>query len=437
MRLVTARRAVVATVLLTLCPLAGMPNASAAAVEPPVIDSIDNSTPGTLRITLTSPDAPYVNLVLAGAETIQTKLRGRTDIVTIATGGYPPEISLSAFACSASTCSAPTPPMTVAVTDVLPDFAWPDDITLGPTNGPSIITINGDEGTGVLAVQLRPLFMSPPYTYIGLPRSGTVTLPIDQGFTDVELVRCRTVSFQQCSSFRPSQQIRIRRFDSIDAVARPFPPISPANPDITLDLRVNLGKYITQGIPQGSTATITWFLREDGTKRAEGELTQEFPEDSYALGPIVLRGAALPDMEAEFVGRVRVDTPDFGSLTGLVRTSWGWLPTVRVDRTGPRAASLRASRSVIYPWVNSRDYPASTQVFCKGLVADKNFFGFTIFQGTKPIRHKAAAPCSTGWNGRLADGTRLPPGKYTFRMRDDVGNLGSQSVTVTISSRGR
>lgn len=404
------------------------PGIASVGVSLPTIDSVDNSVPGKLTIQVTSPNAPYIRLTLAGTETIGTKLRSATDSVTVATGGYPSAITLTAVACSTQACSGSTAPMTVHPMDVVPDFDWPTDALYGPEQQ-ATVTVNDDPGTGVLVVRTSPSATS------GTPlaKQGASSVPVPAGNSTLTLVRCRSVAQTQCVGFTPAQNFTTLGVRSvIPQFIKPLP-ITQSKQTTTVTLT---GTLDGRPFADGDTATIYWSLVTGSTTvQASGTVTSALSAASPTVGSFTINGVGLSDMSGSINVRVVVETAEFGTLEGYPIV--GNNNVLTIDRKAPTSSNFRATPSVIYPWINNRSNPGSTQLSAFGGGTPRDFAGFSVFQGTKLIRSIATISESAKWNGRRADGTILPPGKYTVRMRDFVGNLGSQSVTVTISSRGR
>jgi len=177
--------------------------------------------------------------------------------------------------------------------------------------------------------------------------------------------------------------------------------------------------------------TLDWHLEDSGVPvPGFGGSTSGPVQDGYAR--FVSDGTGAPDGTYELVGSIAV------TAEGVTSAPVAFASTLRVDTVGPEITSIIPNRSTIYPYLGTAKYPNTVKfVVTGGDVTPNTRFEFRNGRHQVISIYGEQAPDGTlvmSWDGQLSySGSAAPPGTYTLRFFDDLGNPSSMVGTVNAS----
>lgn len=404
--------------------------APAQALAAPTFSTIDASTPGHARVTVTAPDSAYVAAWLrsvnqgidVGAPVLVPVSEGVAsfDFETwgLATG------VVQARPCSGATtdtCGAYVSSGWFTATDVKPVIAFPADDTIGPGQ-PYIVDAVDPDGGGLLTADWFG-------TRSTLTPGGStdVALPID-AYGAVRIDRCSTVVPSLCRATGIQRTVWVNRKFSYQVTNHN---LGQVNPGLGTKLRPLIST------DEGSSYTFDWHV-EDAVSHEQvpglsGSTTGLNPDGPGGVQPEVDVSGLNVDKAYTLIGALSWSLPDYGDfVTAPLHFSFV------VDTVAPGSPTLSTSRATVYP---AQDGYADKVTLTVGkqqgagnvvLVKVSNSAG-EVVREFRSSRDDATV--AFPWSGTDGSGHRVPAGGYTIKatVTDRAGNTSTPAMgTVTV-----
>lgn len=400
--------ALAATFALSLSLAPVTPANAYAAVT---IGTPDVSTPGHVKVRVSSADAPYVSLRIGDKNPIVRQVSGGYADFDLATWGFDTAV-LSAGWCTDFyqwTCSTPTTQVAFTATQAPLTLTWPTDHFIGPGEGLEV-TVDDPVGGGILRVVGDSFAQD-------LIRNDVTSLHPSEGFSGIlQVYRCAG-SRDPCVLLDESFQVSINRelTASVEGIYEDVIVDGTSAPDSTATLTMS-DDFSDMSGPVVVNWTL-WDLQTDQTLRSG---TAQFQQTTGNTIRLDLDMDGLPDGRYGVGGTLSAPFEDFGTVSGQVTNNG----SRTLDNTPPEVTILSAPKAV-YPFPDMYRDGARFTVWAED--SSYTTFKATILnaQGVA-IRTLVPQPEFYGaiyWNGKAKNGT-ITYGEHTvvLNVTDSFGN---------------
>lgn len=281
------------------------PVTPANAYEAVTIGTPDVSTPGHVKVRVSSADAPYLSLTIGDEVQIKAVTGGYADF-DLETWGFGDAL-LRANACSQWGCGGSETYREFTASQAIPSVQWSDDHIIGPGED-LLVTISDPAGGG-------ELHASGLWDSQLLNRNGPSIIELDDFTGNVTLSRCASDG-RPCHTISSGIPVIINRSFNLSASEVTPTLISPdgtAGPDVTLTLATQDDLTTTTG-----PVTVDWAVHSLPAEAVimSGQTTIEPSTPSTVQLPLDLEG--LPDGQYRISGSSSAPFEDIGTVTGAL-----------------------------------------------------------------------------------------------------------------------
>ncbi|WP_370288877.1 hypothetical protein [Nocardioides sp.] len=426
------------TTLATAAALTAGPLADAGHAAPTTtISQVATPAPGHVTGTVTS-DAAFIRVSLVSDQgTLADDVRAvppesLTVTFDLPTWGFPDATAVQVATCSGpSSCGGVADSQSFTPIDLTPTVTWPSDSTIGPSDGPIVVTVaDPDGGGGLRVIERKP---DGDQFVANLPRDEATPLYFYDGVHDLRVQRCARGN-SPCRSYPDlDTRIEVRRYlyAYIGQVASSvIAPDDTSAPDIEVPISVGSGSNLTARLRVHSATT-------DREVRGFGATVVGLTRDSAGMVVVPIDLTGIRSGTYDIRGTVEYDDPDFGHVSGEINASWPFT----VDADAPVISSVGVSSTTVFPVPDG--YRDQIDISAEGydhspatiIYEIRNAAG-TLVRTLGPASFYASN--LQIWDGRDDRGRIVTAGAYTVTITatDSLGHARTAPpLTITVSTK--